>query len=162
MNNVAKFGFTLLHATTRFACLKVLELLLADSKMIIDAKIVDRFTTLHLVAKGGKNHHPHAGGLRPWQDKCEVLQMLLEGKQQQRARNIPCNLNKEDVLKRFPIHYRVECESVNVMKELLKWEDANINALDLYAFAPLHLVVQSTANHRTMVVESGLGFRTSM
>jgi ankyrin repeat protein len=78
--------------------------------------------------------------------------MLL--KAEQRARNLPCNLNKEDVLKRFPIHYGVECGDVNVMNELLKWEDANINALDLYGFAPLHLAVRSTANHRTEVVEA--------
>ncbi len=43
---------------------------------------------------------------------------------------------------------------MNVMKELLNREDANINALDLYGFAPFHLAVRSTANHRTVVVES--------
>ncbi len=43
---------------------------------------------------------------------------------------------------------------MSVMKELLNWEDANINALDLYGFAPLHLAVRSTANHRTVVVEA--------
>jgi ankyrin repeat protein len=80
--------------------------------------------------------------------------MLLEAEQQQRARNLPCNLNKEDVLKRFPIHYAVECDSVDVMKELLNWEDAHINALDLYGFAPLHLALRSAANHRTVVVEA--------
>jgi ankyrin repeat protein len=80
--------------------------------------------------------------------------MLLEAERQQRARNLPCNLNKQDVLKRFPIHYGVECDSVNVMKELLNWEDANINALDLYGLAPFHLAVRSRANHRTVVVES--------
>ncbi len=154
VNTAAKFDFTPLHAAARFACPKVLELLLADSRVIIDAKTVDGFTALHLVAEGGENNHPHAGGVRPWQDRCQVVRMLLEAEQQQRARNLPCNLNKEDVLKRFPIHYGVECGSVNVMKELLKWEDANINALDLYGLAPLHLAVRSTANHRTVVVES--------
>jgi len=150
----AKFDFTPLHAAARFACPKVLELLLADSRVIIDARTVDGFTALHLVAEGGDNNHPHAGSVRPWQDRCQVVRMLLEAEQQQRARNLPRNLNKEDVLKRFSIHYGVECNSVNVMKELLKLEDANINALDLYGLAPLHLAVRSTANHRTEVVES--------
>ncbi len=154
VNSAARFGFTALHAAARFACPKVLELLLADSRVTIDAKTVDGFTALHLVAEGGENHHRDAGGVRPWQDRCQVVRMLLEAERQRRARNLPCNLNKEDVLKRFPIHYGVECDSVNVMKELLNWEDANINALDLYGFAPLHLAVRSTANHGTVVVEA--------
>ncbi|CAM6032400.1 unnamed protein product [Sphagnum compactum] len=130
VNIAAKFGFTPLHAAARFACPKVLELLLADSRVTIDAKTVDGFTALHLVAEGGQNNHPHAGGVRPWQDRCQVVRMLLEAEQQQRARNLPCNLNKEDVLKRFPIHYGVECDSVNVMKELLK------------DYTPLHFAAQ--------------------
>ncbi|KAH8957866.1 hypothetical protein BDL97_07G113600 [Sphagnum fallax] len=130
VNTAAKFDFTPLHAAARFACPKVLELLLADSRVIIDAKTVDGFTALHLVAEGGENNHPHAGGVRPWQDRCQVVRMLLEAEQQQRARNLPCNLNKEDVLKRFPIHYGVECGSVNVMKELLK------------DYTPLHFAAQ--------------------
>ncbi|CAM6058750.1 unnamed protein product [Sphagnum tenellum] len=154
VNIAAKFGFTPLHAAARFACPNVLELLLADSRVIIDAKTEDGFTALHLVAEGGENHHPHAGGVRPWQDRCQVVRMLLQAERQQRARNLPCNLNNKDVLKRFPIHYVVECDNVNVMKELLRWEDANINALDLYGFAPLHLAVRSTANHQTVVVEA--------
>ncbi|CAK9232361.1 unnamed protein product [Sphagnum troendelagicum] len=154
VNSPANFGFTPLHAAARFACPNVLELLLADPRVIIDARTVDGFTALHLVAEGGENHHLHAGGVRPWQDRCQVVRMLLEAERQQRARNLPCNLNNKDVLKRFPIHYGVECGDVNVMNELLKWEDANINALDLYGFAPLHLAVRSTANHRTEVVES--------
>ncbi|CAK9276674.1 unnamed protein product [Sphagnum jensenii] len=156
VNIASRFGFTPLHAAARFACPKVLELLLADSRVIIDAKTEDGFTALHLVAEGSENYHPHAGGIRPWQDRCQVVQMLLEAERQQRARNLPCNLNNEDVLERFPIHYGVESDSVNVMKELLNWEDANINALDLYGLAPLHLAVRSTANHRTVVVESPL------
>ncbi|CAK9232363.1 unnamed protein product [Sphagnum troendelagicum] len=151
VNSAARFGFTPLHAAARFACPKVLELLLADSRVIIDAKTVDGFTALHLVAEGGEKNY--AGGVRPWQDRCQVVRMLLESERQQRAQNLPCNLNKEDVLKRFPIHYGVECNSVNVMKELLNSEDANINALDLYGLAPLHLAVRSTANHRTVVLE---------
>ncbi|CAK9276673.1 unnamed protein product [Sphagnum jensenii] len=155
VNSPANFGFTPLHAAARFACPNVLELLLADPRVIIDARTVDGFTALHLVAEGGENNHPHTGGgVRPWQDRCQVVRMLLQAERQQRARNLPCNLNKGDVLKRFPIHYGVECGDVNVMNELLKWEDANINALDLYGFAPLHLAVRSTANHRTEVVES--------
>ncbi len=154
VNKTAEFGFTALHAAARFACPKVLELLLADSRVIIDAKTVDGFTALHLVAEGGENHHPHAGGVRPWQDRCRVVRMLLEAERQRRARNLPCNLNKADVLKRFPIHYGVECDSVNVMKELLNCDDANINAMDHYGFAPLHLAFRSTANHRTVVVEA--------
>jgi ankyrin repeat protein len=154
VNSAARFGFTALHAAARFACPKVLELLLADSRVTIDAKTVDGFTALHLVAEGGENPHRDAGGVRPWQDRCQVVRMLLEAERQRRARNLPCNLNKEDVLKRFPIHYGVECDSVNVMKELLNWEDANINALDLYGFAPLHLAVRSTANRGTVVVEA--------
>jgi hypothetical protein len=154
VNRAANFGFTPLHTAARFACPEVLELLLADSRVIIDAETVDGFTALHLVAEGGENYHPHAGGVRPWQDRCQVVRMLLEAERQQRARNLPCNLNTEDVLKRFPIHYGVESDSVNVMKELLKWKDAHINALDLYGFAPLHLAVRSTANHRTDKVEA--------
>jgi ankyrin repeat protein len=154
VNTAAKFDFTPLHAAARFACPKVLELLLAHSRVTIDAKTVDGFTALHLVAEGGENHHPDAGGVRPWEDRCQVVRMLLEAERQQRARNLPCNLNKQDVLKRFPIHYGVECDSVNVMKELLNWEDADINQLDLYGLAPLHLAVRSTVNHRTVVVES--------
>ncbi|CAM6010036.1 unnamed protein product [Sphagnum balticum] len=154
VNSPANFGFTPLHAAARFACPKVLELLLADSRVIIDAKTVDGFTALHLVAEGGENSHPEGGDVRPLQDRCQVVRMLLEAEQQQRARNLPCNLNKDDVLKRFPIHYGVESDSVDLMKELLKWEDDNINALDLYGFAPLHLAVRSTADHRTVVLQA--------
>jgi ankyrin repeat protein len=154
VNSAANLGFTPLHAAARFACPKVLELLLADSRVIIDAKTEDGFTALHLVAEGGENHHPHAGIVRPSKDRCQVVGMLLQAEQQRRARNLDCNLNKEDVLKRFPIHYGVECDSVNVMKELLNWEDTNINALDHHGFAPLHLALRSTANHRTVVVEA--------
>ncbi|KAH8913140.1 hypothetical protein BDL97_07G113300 [Sphagnum fallax] len=154
VNTHAKFGFTQLHAAARFACPKVLELLLAHSRVTIDAKTVDGFTALHLVAEGGENHHPDAGGVRPWEDRCQVVRMLLEAERQRRARNLPCNLNKQDVLKRFPIHYGVECDSVNMVKELLQWKDANINQLDLYGFAPLHLAVRSRANRRPVVVES--------
>ncbi|CAK9206328.1 unnamed protein product [Sphagnum troendelagicum] len=130
VNSAANFGFTPLHAAARFACPKVLQLLLADSRVIIDAKTVDGFTALHLVAEGGENNHLDAGSVRPWQDRCQVVRMLLEAEQQQRARNLPCNLNKQDVLKRFPIHYGVECGSVNVMKELLK------------DYTPLHFAAQ--------------------
>jgi ankyrin repeat protein len=73
VNTAAKFDFTPLHAAARFACPKVLELLLADSRVIIDAKTVDGFTALHLVAEGGENNHPHAGSVRPWQDRCQVV-----------------------------------------------------------------------------------------
>jgi hypothetical protein len=103
VNSAARFGFTPLHAAARFNCPKVLELLLADSRVIIDAKTVDGFTALHLVAEGGENNHPYTGGgVRPWRDRCQVVRMLREAEQQQRARNFPCNLNKEDVLKGFP------------------------------------------------------------
>ncbi|CAK9275555.1 unnamed protein product [Sphagnum jensenii] len=154
VNPASRFAFTPLHAAARFACPQVLELLLADSRVRIDAKTVDGFTALHLVAEGGENHHREAASVRPWQDRCQVVRMLLEAERQQRARNLPCNLNKEDVLKRFPIHYGVECDSVNMVKELLEWKDANINQLDLYGFAPLHLAVRSRANLRPVVVES--------
>jgi hypothetical protein len=72
---------------------------LADSRVIIDAKTVDGFTALHLVAEGGENPHPRTGGdVRPWEDRCQVVRMLLQAEQQRRARNLDCNLNKEDVL----------------------------------------------------------------
>ncbi|CAK9855687.1 unnamed protein product, partial [Sphagnum jensenii] len=54
---------------------------------------------------------------------------------------------------RFPIHYGVECNSVEVVEELLKWDDIHINAKDNFGLTPLHLATRSKADNREAIVK---------
>jgi len=150
VNATAKFDMTPLHMAARFACPKVVELLLENTRLQIDAKTVDGFTALHLVAEGHVESSEEQS--RPHEDRCKVVQMLLEAEKQRRLSGVDCHLNKRDVLHRFPIHYGVECNSVEVVEELLKWEVAQINAQDIFGLTPLHLALRSEADNREAIV----------
>jgi serine/threonine-protein phosphatase 6 regulatory ankyrin repeat subunit B len=136
----------------RFNCPKVVELLLNDRRVVIDAKTVDGLTALHLVAEGREDLDSNPQIIRSQEDRCNVVRMLLEAEKQRRSSNVDCHLNQSDVLKRFPIHYGVECDSAEVVKELLKWTDTPINAQDIYGLTPLHLATRSKANNREAIV----------
>jgi len=150
----ADFDMTPLHMAARFACPKVVELLLENEGLRIDAKTVDGFTALHLVAEG----HVESSDIqsRPHEDRCKVVRMLLEAEKQRRLSGVDCHLDERDNLHRFPIHYGVECNSVEVVEELLKWEvaqiNAQINAQDIFGLTPLHLALRSKADNREAIV----------
>ncbi|CAM6038727.1 unnamed protein product [Sphagnum compactum] len=150
VNATAKFDMTPLHMASRFACPKVVELLLEVARLRIDAKTVDGFTALHLVAEGHVESSEEQS--RPHEDRCKVVRMLLEAEKQRRLSGVDCHLNERDVLHRFPIHYGVECNSVEVVQELLKWEVAQINAQDIFGLTPLHLALLSKADNREAIV----------
>jgi ankyrin repeat protein len=78
--------------------------------------------------------------------------MLLEAEKQRRLSGVNCHLDERDVLHRFPIHYGVECNSVEVVEELLKWEVAQINAQDIFGLTSLHLALRSKADNREAMV----------
>ncbi len=150
VNATASFYMTPLHMAARFACPKVVELLLEDARLRIDAKTVDGFTALHLVAEG----HVESSDIqsRPHEDRCKVVRMLLEAEKQRRLSGVDCHLDERDVLHRFPIHYGVECNSVEVVEELLEWEVPQINAQDIFGLTPLHLALRSKADNREAIV----------
>jgi serine/threonine-protein phosphatase 6 regulatory ankyrin repeat subunit B len=127
---------------------------LNDRRLVIDAKTVDGLTALHLVAEGREDLDSNPQIIRSEEDRCNVVRMLLEAEKQRRSSNVDCHLNQSDVLKRFPIHYGVECDSAEVVKELLKWTDTPINAQDIYGLTPLHLATRSKANNREAIVAS--------
>jgi ankyrin repeat protein len=148
----AMFDMTPLHMAARFACPKVLELLLEDERLRIDAKTFDGFTALHLVAEGHVESSCFEGLSRPHEDRCKVVRILLDVEQQRRLSGVYCHLNERDVLHRFPIHYGVECNSVEAVQELLKWEVAQINAQGIFGLTPLHLALRSEADNREAIV----------
>ncbi len=150
VNATARFDMTPLQMAARFACPKVVELLLEDARLRLDAKTVDGFTALHLVAEG----HVESSDIksRPHEDRCKVVRMLLEAEKQRRLSGVDCHLDERDVLHRFPIHYGVECNSVEVVEELLKWEAVQINAQDIFGLTPLHLALRSEADNREAIV----------
>ncbi len=150
VNATAQFDMTPLHMAARFACPKVVELLLEDARLQIHAKTIDGFTALHLVAEGHVESSEEQS--RPHEDRCKVVQMLLEAEKQRRLSGVDCHLNKIDVLHRFPIHYGVQCNSVEVVEELLKGEGAQINARDIFGHTPLHLALRSEADNREAIV----------
>ncbi|CAK9264898.1 unnamed protein product [Sphagnum jensenii] len=152
VNATARFQMTPLHMAARFACPKVVELLLEDARLRIDAKTVDGFTALHLVAEGRVESLDFDEQSRPHEDRCKVVRMLLEAEKQRRLWGVDCHLNEGDVLRRFPIHYGVECNSVEVVGELLKWDVAQINAQDIFGLTPLHLALRSEADNREAMV----------
>jgi len=152
VNATASFDMTPLHMAARFACPKVVELLLEDARLRIDAKTVDGFTALHLVAEGHVESGDFEEQSRPPEDRCKVVRMLLEAEKQRKLSGADCHLNDTDVLHRFPIHYGVECNSVEVVEELLKWEVAQINAQDIFGLTPLRLALRSEADNREAIV----------
>ncbi|CAK9212606.1 unnamed protein product [Sphagnum troendelagicum] len=152
VNATALRESTPLHMAARFTCPKVVELLLNDPRVVIDAKTVDGLTALHLVAEGREDLDSNPQVIRSQEDRCNVVRMLLEAEKKRRSSNVHCHLNQSDVLKRFPIHYGVECDSAEVVKELLKWTDTEINAQDIYGLTPLHLATRSKANNREAIV----------
>jgi ankyrin repeat protein len=152
VNATTRFKLTPLHMAARFNCPKVVELLLNDQRVVIDAKTVDGLTALHLVAEGREDLDSNPQIIRSQEDRCNVVRMLLEAEKKRRSSNVDCHLNQSDVLKRFPIHYGVECDSAEVVKELLKWTDTPINAQDIYGLTPLHLATRSKANNREAIV----------
>ncbi|CAK9266134.1 unnamed protein product [Sphagnum jensenii] len=152
VNATALRESTPLHMAARFTCPKVVELLLNDPRVVIDAKTVDGLTALHLVAEGREDLDSNPQIIRSQEDRCNVVRMLLEAEKKRRSSNVHCHLNQSDVLKRFPIHYGVECDSAEVVKELLKWTDTEINAQDIYGLTPLHLATRSKANNREAIV----------
>ncbi|CAN5962271.1 unnamed protein product [Sphagnum jensenii] len=152
VNATADYDMTPLHMAARFACPKVVELLLENEGLRIDAKTVDGFTALHLVAEGHVESGDFEEQSRPHEDRCKVVRMLLEAEKQRRLSGVDCHLNERDVLHRFPIHYGVECNSVEVVEELLKWEAVQINAQDIFGLTPLHLALRSEADNREAIV----------
>jgi ankyrin repeat protein len=129
---------TPLHVAARFACPKVVELLIKNTRVKVDATTDVGLTVLHLVAEGGENPDGDLGIRRAQEDRCKVVQML-QAERTLRSSNVGCRLNRSDDFKRFPIHYGVECNSVEVVEELLKWDDIDINAQDIHGLTPLQI-----------------------
>jgi ankyrin repeat protein len=144
---------TPLHVAARFACPKVVELLIKDPRVNVDAKTDVGLTALHLVAEGDENPDRGLGSRRPQEDRCKVVQMLLQAERTLRSSDVGCHLNRSDDLKRFPIHYGVECNSVEVVEELLEWDDIDINAQDIHGLTPLHVATISKADNREAIVK---------
>jgi len=153
VNATAWHDITPLHVAARFACPKVVELLIKDPGVKVDAKTKFGFTALHLVAEGDENPDRDLGSTRPQEDRCKVVQMLLQAQRTLRPSDGGCHLNRSDDFKRFPIHYGVECNSVEVVEELLKWDDIDINAQDIHGLTPLHLATRSKADNREAIVK---------
>jgi ankyrin repeat protein len=105
---VNAYGMTPLHVAARFACPKVVELLIKDPRVKVDTKTEVGLTALHLVAEGDENPDRDLGSRRPQEDRCKVVQMLLQAQRTLRSSHVACHLNRSDDLKRFPIHYGVE------------------------------------------------------
>jgi ankyrin repeat protein len=153
VNASAPHGTTPLHVAARFACPKVVELLINDPRVKVDANTDVGLTALHLVAEGDENPDRDLGSRRPQEDRCKVVQMLLQAERTLRSSDVGCRLNRSDDFKRSPIHYGVECNSVEVVEELLKWDDIHINAKDIYGLTPLHLATRSKADNREAIVK---------
>jgi len=94
---------TPLHVAARFACPKVVELLIKNTRVKVDATTDVGLTVLHLVAEGGENPDRDLGSRRAQEDRCKVVQMLLQAERTLRSSNVGCRLNRRDDLKRFPI-----------------------------------------------------------
>ncbi|CAK9855782.1 unnamed protein product, partial [Sphagnum jensenii] len=58
---------------------------------------------------GDENPNRNLGSRRRQEDRCKVVQMLLRTQRTLRSSHVGCHLNRSDDLKRFPIHYGVEC-----------------------------------------------------
>ncbi|CAK9258269.1 unnamed protein product [Sphagnum jensenii] len=153
VNATADYEITPLHVAARFACPKVVDLLIKDPRVKIDAKTGFGLTALHLVAEGDENPDRELGSRRPQEDRCKVVQMLLQAEWTLRSPDVGSHLNQSDDVKRFPIHYGVECNSVEVVEELLKWDDIHINAKDNFGLTPLHLATRSKADNREAIVK---------
>jgi ankyrin repeat protein len=154
VNATACYGITPLHVAARFACPKVVELLIKNTRVKVDATTDVGLTVLHLVAEGGENPDRDLGSRRAQEDRCKVVQMLLQAERTLRSSNVGCRLNRSDDFKRFHIHYGVECNSVEVVEELLKWVDIDINAQDIHGLTPLHVATRSKADNREAIVKS--------
>ncbi len=146
-------GITPLHVAARFACPTVLQLLLNGTGVEVDAQTAGGLTALHLVAEGDENPDRDLGSRRPQEDRCKVVQMLLQAQRTLRSSDVGCHLNRSDKFKRFPIHYGVECNSVEVVEELLKWDDIDMNAQDIHGLTPLHVATRSKADNREAIVK---------
>jgi ankyrin repeat protein len=153
VNDTAFHEITPLHVAARFACPKVVELLIKDPSVNVDANTDLGLTALHLVAEGDENPDGDLGSRRPQEDRCKVVQMLLQAERTLRSSDVGCHLNRIDDFKRFPIHYGVECNSVKIVEELLKWDDIDINAQDIHGLTPLHLATRSKADNREAIVK---------
>ncbi len=100
VNATALYGLTPLHLTARLACSTtgVMQLLLADPRVRLDAVTDDGFTAFHLVAEGDGDRDlqdsthaaiTHQGYLQQQRlpkrgtiaQRCEVVQLLLEEQQ---------------------------------------------------------------------------------
>jgi len=153
VNATACDATTPLHVAAGFGCPKVVELLINDPTVKIDAKTHYGSTALHLVAKGHEYPYRDLGSRRPQEDRCKVVQMLLQAERTLRSSDVGCHFNQSDNRKRFPIHYGVECNSVEVVEELLKWDDIDINAQDIHGLTPLHVATRSKADNREAIVK---------
>ncbi|CAK9860712.1 unnamed protein product [Sphagnum jensenii] len=153
VNATAWYEITPLHVAARFACPKVVDLLIKDPRVKVDAKTGFGLTALHLVAEGDENPDREWGSRRPQEDRCKVVQMLLQAERTLRSSDVGSHLNQSDAVKRFPIHYGVECNSVEVVEELLKWDDIHINAKDNFGLTPLHVATRSKADNREAIVK---------
>ncbi|CAM6061554.1 unnamed protein product [Sphagnum tenellum] len=145
------YGRTPLHiASCKDERSDFVELLLQQPRIDVNATALRELTPLHMPAREDLDSNPQI--IRSQEDRCNVVRMLLEAEKQRRSSNIDCHLNQSDVLERFPIHYGVECDSAEVVKELLEWTDTAINAQDIYGLTPLHLAIRSKANNREAIV----------
>jgi len=110
VNATAYYKMTALHVAARFACPKVVELLIKDPSVNVDANTEVGLTALHLVAEGDENPDRDLGSRRPHEDRCKVVQMLLQAQRTLISSDVHCHLNRRDDFNRFPIHYGVECK----------------------------------------------------
>ncbi len=168
VNATALYGLTPLHLTARLACSTtgVMQLLLADPRVRLDAVTDDGFTAFHLAAEGDGDDDrdlqdsTHAaitlqGYLQQLRlpkrgtiaQRCEVVQLLLE--EQQRRGMQGCQ-NERDILGRIPLYYAAIYGCSELIKALLQQNNTEqapvsdvLNTVDVYGFAPLHLLAHS-------------------
>ncbi|CAM6040552.1 unnamed protein product [Sphagnum compactum] len=152
-------GMTPLHVAARFACPKVVELLIKDPSVNVDASTNVGLTALHLVAEGDENPDRDLGSRRPQEDRCKVVQMLLQAERTPRASDVGCHLNRIDDFKReflpfqpmeqeertnfTALHFAAQMGSLEIVDLLLREPGIKINVQDDEGCTPLHIASQA-------------------